>query len=185
MINIFYILQKVFQEKDNSKKSLYTAILLKLLGISNFAIFVITSISISSLKTYFSHFKTKGEIKIKQKRGRKKKEEVRKIVLDIAGKSPEEFGLPYIRWTTRKLSSFISKNYFPISHQSVRNILLENGIRFRNSKGENKITRPFICSKEKDAFKVKGNYKGGKGKTHSYQGRTQEFWKQNRDGIFG
>lgn len=64
--------------------------------------------------------------------------DIEKKIADIATKNPREgYGLPFSTWSLRVLAGYISKELKlvdSISHTQIRNILLEHGIKYRQSK---------------------------------------------------
>ena len=62
--------------------------------------------------------------------------EERKIVVDIAMSKPKDLGLPFTEWSLPKLKDYIIGNtdIDYISHETVRRILQENGIKYRRTK---------------------------------------------------
>jgi transposase len=64
--------------------------------------------------------------------------EIEKKIVEIATKNPrKDYGLPFSTWSLRVLAGYISKelNLVDImSHTEIRNVLLKNEIRYRQSK---------------------------------------------------
>jgi hypothetical protein len=77
--------------------------------------------------------------------------------LQTAKKHPEEFGLPLSRWTLRRLSETLCKLGVYVSHQTVRRILIKNGIRFKKSKSYIQSPDPLYVVKKEMIYKLKEN----------------------------
>ena len=64
--------------------------------------------------------------------------EIEKRIVEIATNNPRDnYGLPFSKWSLRVLAGYISKELKlvdSISHTEIRNILLNHGIRYRQSK---------------------------------------------------
>ena len=136
------------------------AILLYKLRIPIFLISLILNLSVPSIKGYISAYNKKGSIPQPKRRGRKRKitEQEEKIIIQTAKKHPhEEFGLPLSRWTLRRLSETLSKLGVYVSHQSVRRILIKNGIRFKKSKSYIQSPDPLYVVKKEMIYKLKEN----------------------------
>jgi transposase len=135
------------------------AILLYKLRIPIFLISLILNLSVHSIKGYISAYKKKGSIPQPKRKGRKRRitEQEKKIILQTAKKHPEEFGLPLSRWTLRRLSETLCKLGVYVSHQTVRRILIKNGIRFKKSKSYIQSPDPLYVVKKEMIYKLKEN----------------------------
>jgi len=64
-------------------------------------------------------------------------DEIEKKIVDIATKNPrKDYGLPFSTWSLHVLAGYISKELKlvdSISHTEIRTILLNHGIRYRDS----------------------------------------------------
>jgi transposase len=62
--------------------------------------------------------------------------EQRQIVVDIALSKPRDFGLPFTEWSLPKLKDYVIGNtdIDYISHETIRRILQENGIKYKRTK---------------------------------------------------
>jgi transposase len=64
--------------------------------------------------------------------------EIEKKIVEIATRNPRDgYGLPFSTWSLRLLAGYVSKELKlvdSISHTEIRNILLNHGIRYRQSK---------------------------------------------------
>jgi transposase len=64
--------------------------------------------------------------------------EIEKRIVEIATNNPRDnYGLPFSTWSLRVLAGYVSKELKlvdSISHTEIRNILLNHGIRYRQSK---------------------------------------------------
>jgi len=62
--------------------------------------------------------------------------EQRKTVVDIALTKPKDLGLPFTEWSLPKLKDYIIGNtdIDYISHETIRRILRDNGIKYRRTK---------------------------------------------------
>jgi transposase len=63
-------------------------------------------------------------------------EEQRETVVDIALTKPKDLGLPFTEWSLPKLKDYIIGNtdIDYISHETIRRILQDNGIKYRRTK---------------------------------------------------
>jgi len=80
------------------------------------------------------------------------KEDQEKIV-EIAKQSPRELGLKFSNWSLRTLTWYLKDREVveTISHETVRTILIEAGVRFRRSRKELKSTDPEYEIKKKSS----------------------------------
>lgn len=62
--------------------------------------------------------------------------EQRETVVDIALTKPKDLGLPFTEWSLPKLKDYIigNTNIDYISHETIRRILQDNGIKYRRTK---------------------------------------------------
>lgn len=62
--------------------------------------------------------------------------EQRKIIIDIALSKPSDLGLPFTEWSLPKLKDYIIGNtdIDYVSHETIRRILQERGIKYRRTK---------------------------------------------------
>jgi transposase len=62
--------------------------------------------------------------------------EQRQTIIDIALSKPEDLGLPYTEWSLPKLKDYIIGNtdIGYISHETIRRILQESGLKYRRTK---------------------------------------------------
>jgi transposase len=62
--------------------------------------------------------------------------EQRQIVVDIALSKPRDLGLPFTEWSLPKLKDYVIANgdIDYISHETIRRILQENGIKYKRTK---------------------------------------------------
>lgn len=62
--------------------------------------------------------------------------EERQIVVDVALSKPKDLGLPFTEWSLPKLKGYIIGNTIIdyISHETIRRILQEKGIKYRRTK---------------------------------------------------
>jgi transposase len=62
--------------------------------------------------------------------------EERQIIVDTALSKPKDLGLPFTEWSLPKLKDYIIGNtdIDYISHETIRRILQENGIKYRRTK---------------------------------------------------
>ncbi len=62
--------------------------------------------------------------------------EERQIIIDIALSNPKDLGLPFTEWSLPKLKGYIIVNtdIDYISHETIRRILQDNGIKYRRTK---------------------------------------------------
>jgi len=62
--------------------------------------------------------------------------EERQIIVDTALSKPKDLGLPFTEWSLPKLKDYIIGNTGVdyISHETIRRILQENGIKYRRTK---------------------------------------------------
>lgn len=62
--------------------------------------------------------------------------EQRQTIVDIALSKPKDLGLPFTEWSLPKLKDYIIGNtdIDYISHETIRRILQENGIKYRRTK---------------------------------------------------
>lgn len=67
--------------------------------------------------------------------------EIEKKIVEIVSKNPREgYGLPFLTWSLRVLTGYVSKELNLVdstSHTEVRNILLKHGIKYHR---QSKIT---------------------------------------------
>jgi transposase len=70
--------------------------------------------------------------------------EERQIVVDIALSQPKDLGLPFTEWSLPKLKGYIigNANIDYISHETIRRILQEKGIKYRRTKTWKESTDP-------------------------------------------
>jgi transposase len=63
-------------------------------------------------------------------------DEERQIIIDTALSKPRDLGLPFTEWSLPKLKEYIIGNtdIGYISHETIRRILRENGIKYRRTK---------------------------------------------------
>jgi transposase len=77
-------------------------------------------------------------------------EEERRIVVDTALSKPKDLGLPFTCWSLSKLKGYVvSHSYIKsISHETIRQILKENGIKYRRTKTWKESNDPEFESKK-------------------------------------
>lgn len=70
--------------------------------------------------------------------------EQRQTIIDIALSKPGDLGLPFTEWSLPKLNEYVIEktDIDYISHETIRRILQESGIKYRRTKpGKNLTTR--------------------------------------------
>lgn len=134
MSEITSIIKIIMDNEEHAK--IAKSILFYKLRVPILVISLLLNISIHTIKGYISSYKRTGEVPKPKKRGKGNKltEDDKIKILEISRKHPEEFGIPLARWTLRRLSKILEKEGINISHETVRQILRENGIKFSRSK---------------------------------------------------
>jgi transposase len=96
----------------------------------------------SNIRKWIHRFNEKGldgiVSKIHEHKSIKITNDIEKKIVEIITKNPRmDYGLPFSTWSLRVLAGFIFKDVHlvdSISHTEVRNILLQHGIKWRQSK---------------------------------------------------
>jgi transposase len=74
----------------------------------------------------------------------------RKEIIDAALSKPSDLGLPFTCWSLSKLKNYIvnQRHIKPISIETIRQILIENGIKYRHTKTWKESNDPEFESKK-------------------------------------
>jgi transposase len=77
-------------------------------------------------------------------------EDVRRRIIDVALTKPSDLRLPFTCWSLTKLRDYIVNqgNIEPISVETIRQILIENGIKYRHTKTWKESNDPEFESKK-------------------------------------
>jgi transposase len=137
---------------EGGKKAIQAkSILLHKLRVPIFLISLITSIPVPTIKGYISAYKRNLKIPEPKLPKLKKKlsEDDRKKILEVYMTHPSKFDLPLARWTLRRLAQILERFSIFVSHETVRQVLLSAGIRFRRSKPYIKSPDPLYYQKKK------------------------------------
>jgi transposase len=96
---------------------------------SDYARYVIHGFNESGFEVFKSKYKNCGS-------SPKFSNEQRQMVIDVALSKPKNLGLPFTEWSLPKLKEYIIGNtdIGYISHETIRRILQESGIKYRRTK---------------------------------------------------